>query len=685
MNYLIIFLLSFFSFKTEKTTITVAADGSGDFTSIQAAVESVKDSVAARSTVIFIKKGTYREKVFLSKSGLILRGEVAPKLGGQWTDGGVKIVYSISREMFRCDNPDDWGAATLNIRASDITLENLIVVNDFGFTAQGDSTFMCKGVAKVTHKDGHQFALRCMPPCQRLTFKNCNFHSWGGDTVSPWDVDNGSFLFQNCTMEGAVDFYCPRGWAYAENCYFICHNLNAAIWHDGTANETAKTVIKNSQFVGDKGYKLGRFHRDAQFFLINCQFSKDMADDDIYQVRKDTTLRWGKRVNYFNCHREGGDFAWHKDNITKELAEKIDLDWTLKPYWDMPIQKIRAEYALPPVANASTKIDNSGNSKTNEIADKMLIAQRKNGGWSKTIDGKTQPPQYDKVWTDAFTATVKDEIGRNDATIDNGATNREIQYLAKIYNETQNEKYKVAAEQGIAYLLKMQYKNGGFPQFFPDTSGYRKHITFNDDAMVNVLKTLKAIADAKVPFEKVGEKYRKEAQHAVDLGIDVILKTQIVSKGRLTIWCAQHDYKTLKPTKARAFELVSLSGKESVGIIEFLMSLNNPTPSVKRAIQAGVQFLDSIKIVGYNVKDIEDATQPKGKDRVLVKDETSVIWARFYDLDTHKPFFCGRDGIKKDKMTDIEHERRTGYAWYVNDGRSLIEKKYPKWQEKWGK
>ena len=244
MNYLIIFLLSLFSFPKEKTTIVVAKDGSGQFTTIQAAIESVKDSAAAYSTLIFIKKGEYREKVFLSKSGLILRGEVAPKLGGQWTDkNGVKIIYSLSREMFRCEHPtDDWGAATMNVRANDITLENLMIINDFGFVATGDSTFTCNGVAKVTKRDGHQFAMRCMPACQRMTVKNCNFHSRGGDTVSPWDVDNGTFWFQDCTMEGAVDFYCPRGWAYAENCYFICHNLNAAIWHDGTGTESAKTV-----------------------------------------------------------------------------------------------------------------------------------------------------------------------------------------------------------------------------------------------------------------------------------------------------------------------------------------------------------------------------------------------------------------------------------------------------------
>lgn len=314
----------------------------------------------------------------------------------------------------------------------------------------------------------------------------------------------------------------------------------------------------------------------------------------------------------------------------------------------------------------------------------MLIAQRNSGGWAKTIDGKTQPVPYDKEWAAVFTASVKDDIGRNDATIDNNATTREIRHLAKVYNETKIEKYKDAAERGIAYLLKMQYKNGGFPQFYPDTSSYRKHITYNDDAMVKVLQALKSISESKAPFEIVGDKYRKEAKRAVDLGIDIILKTQIVSRGRLTIWCAQHDFKTLKPAKARAYELPSFSGNESVGIIEFLMSLDNPTPSVKKAITSAVAFLDSIKITGIVVDHIVDASQPKGKDVVVRPDPNAApVWARFYDLDTHKPYFCGRDGIKKATLAEIENERRAGYGYYGVWPAKLLNKDYPKWVAKW--
>ena len=55
------------------------------------------------------------------------------------------------------------------------------------------------------------------------------------------------------------------------------------------------------------------------------------------------------------------------------------------------------------------------------------------------------------------------------------------------------------------------------------------------------------------------------------------------------------------------------------------------------------------------------------------------LWARFYEIDTNRPFFCGRDGVKKYAMAEIEPERRNGYAWYGNWGRRVAER-YARWK-----
>ncbi|CCH01727.1 pectinesterase [Fibrella aestuarina BUZ 2] len=330
--------------------IVVSADGKGDFTTIQAAIDHVSQADSSGGErVIFIRNGRYPEKLFIDKRHfLTLRGE---------SEKGVQIVCSQARDMWRCDHPDDNGAATLNVNAHDLRFERLTLINDYGFRAKGDTVIACTnesgGAAmaprtdrfalpreagetpgtKRVRKDGHQFAMRSFPGAIRLVFKNCTLRALGGDTVSPWDVVNGLYYFKDCTMEGAVDLYCPRGWAYAEGCRFICHNLNAAIWHDGSGAESARTVLKNCTFVGDDGFKLGRYHRDAQFYLIGCRFAQNMADADIYWVTgSPAPPKWGRRVYYYDCHRRGGDYAWHKDNLPIP-ARDITVAWTFEGKW----------------------------------------------------------------------------------------------------------------------------------------------------------------------------------------------------------------------------------------------------------------------------------------------------------------------------------------------------------------
>lgn len=315
-----------------------------------------------------------------------------------------------------------------------------------------------------------------------------------------------------------------------------------------------------------------------------------------------------------------------------------------------------------------------------EIADNMLLYQRSIGGWPKHIG--EEKIDYTKKLSSAEKAGLADDVARNDATIDNNATSKEIRYLLKAYKNTNNKSYLRAAENGIRYLLKMQYANGGFPQFYPDSSGYRSEITYNDNAMIKALEVLWDVVHGVGDFKGVDPLLAASSSKAIEKGIDCILKTQVKVNGKLTSWCAQYDKNTLQPAKARAFELISLSGMESVGIIEFLIRIELPSPEVKNAINAGVQWLQASKIDGLNYIDINDPKQPKGKDRVIVPEKNSVIWARFYDIETNKPFFSGRNSIKKWSVAEIEIERRTGYAWYGTWPKKLLEKEYPEWLKK---
>jgi len=311
--------------------IVVDAAGGGDFRTVQEAINSLSDSSAVPRT-IFIRKGIYREQLFITKSNIIFEGE----------DRNTTILtFSIARDIWRCDHPDDWGVATINLRGSDITFRELSIANTWGFDRKADTVIAC-AADTVTHgktisPSGHQMALRSFGTT-RMRVIHCILRAYGGDTVSPWNVTAGMFYFKDCTMEGGVDFYCPRGWAYAEGCVFQADNGPACIWHDGSADPDSKTVLKDCQFRGYDSFRLGRYHRDAQFYLIHCSFASNMADQDIYLVKTTNILQWGRRIYYYDCHRKGKDFSWYADNLEKAAgspaAAAIDAAWVFRGRWD---------------------------------------------------------------------------------------------------------------------------------------------------------------------------------------------------------------------------------------------------------------------------------------------------------------------------------------------------------------
>ena len=310
-----------------------------------------------------------------------------------------------------------------------------------------------------------------------------------------------------------------------------------------------------------------------------------------------------------------------------------------------------------------------------QIADTVLIYQRSTGGWPSNYD-RSEPLSKDKQ------ATILDDRSKLDSTMDNGATHQEIRILAEAYRKSSEKKYRDAAMRGIQFLTDAQYDNGGWPQRYPQLSGYHQHITYNDHAMIGVMELFRDITIENENFHFVPEDFRKTCEVALEKGLTCILKTQVVIDGHLTAWCAQHDRTTLKPAKARSYELPSLSGSESVGIIRYLMGINNPDKNVVGSIEAAVAWFKRMKLTGIRQVRIEAPGTEKGSDKIVIQDPNAPpLWGRFYDLKTQKPFFCSRDGIPKSSLSDISYERRNGYSWLGEYARDLLNKHYPLWKE----
>lgn len=182
----------------------------------------------------------------------------------------------------------------------------------------------------------------------------------------------------------------------------------------------------------------------------------------------------------------------------------------------------------------------------------------------------------------------------------------------------------------------------------------------------------KKVAD-RMPDEWYGS---QQARASFDKGIGCILKTQIRVDGKPTVWCAQHDEHTFAPAPARAYELASFSGAESASIVALLMSIPDPSPEIVAAVKGAVAWFETHAVKDIRVERVPDGS-PKGDARV-VSAPGNILWARFYDLETGKPFFCGRDGVKHATLAEIEKERRGGYSWYTNAPQHVLDR-YAKW------
>ncbi|HVT87501.1 MAG TPA: pectate lyase [Tepidisphaeraceae bacterium] len=307
------------------------------------------------------------------------------------------------------------------------------------------------------------------------------------------------------------------------------------------------------------------------------------------------------------------------------------------------------------------------------IADNILNWQNSNGGWFKNYSPATTRPSNLLDDPKSGPSGDDDSVWHKTSTIDNDATYSEMRLLAHAYRVTKNEAYKDAFNRGLDYLFKAQYSNGGWPQRFPLQNNYGRHITYNDGAMLGVMELLRDVANQKPDFAFATDAQRKQCTEAFDRGVECILNCQYKQDGKLSVWCQCHDEVALQPAGARAYELPSLSGSESVGIILMLMSLPHPSQRVRDSIEGACAWFESSKILGKRI-----ANGPGG--RTMIDDPNAPpLWGRFYDLKTNKPFVCGRDGIPKATLEEIPAERRNGYSWYSSTA-SILPERYQMWK-----
>lgn len=300
----------------------VAATSAPDsFHTIQAALDSLPTTGpdAKRWAVIRIAPGLYREKLFLKRDKVVLAGSGLSQ---------TVIQYPILRQHFLAnrnssalpsakDLEKDWGAAVVNITASDIQLLDLAVHNSYALENPQDRA-----------RFEHQFAVRGFAKATRIITDQSQFASNGADTMSLWNKQNGMYLHRQSLFSGRVDLLCPRGSALVLDSDFVNYNQAATLWHDGELSPEQQLVVLNSRFHGVSGFQLGRRHYDGQFVLRGNQFSSALANQPIFrrtypdEPQRDQPNRYGDRNFYLQnqIQNQSPAYPWLADNFNAEQA-----------------------------------------------------------------------------------------------------------------------------------------------------------------------------------------------------------------------------------------------------------------------------------------------------------------------------------------------------------------------------
>jgi PelA/Pel-15E family pectate lyase len=333
-----------------------------------------------------------------------------------------------------------------------------------------------------------------------------------------------------------------------------------------------------------------------------------------------------------------------------------------------------------------------------KAARNILTYQLADGGWSKNIDMVSKPRApgdlYDADNENRFpdTADFDKPVDPNWhylATLDNDSTWMQIRFLAKVtsallaaHRDADAAPLSASVDHGVEYLLDSEYPNGGWPQVWPLEGGYHDAITINDDAMTHAVEILHDVATGAPDYLFVSDPLKKRAGPAADRGIDCLLKLQITENGVKTAWAQQYDALTLEPTSARNYEMASLTSDESFPVVEFLMSLPDPTPAEVVAVHAACAWFVKVEIMGYRYGSgnfMADRSSPGGR-KLMAVEGAGPIWSRYYQIGTDKPIFGDRDKTIHDDVNELSLERRNGYSWFNSAGVALLAE-YKTWAQ----
>jgi pectin methylesterase-like acyl-CoA thioesterase len=284
-------------------TIVVARDGTGEFRTVSEALEVCRAFMDYHK-VIYIKKGTYKEKVIIPQwlQNIELCGEDRDATIITYDDHANVVFPPTGKGM------TTFRTYTLKVEANDITLRNLTIENNAARLGQ----------AVALHTEG-----------DRLLFVNCRFLG-NQDTVYT-GMPRTRMLFHDCYIEGTTDFIFGPATAWFEHCT-IHGKVNSYI----TAASTPKDVDYGYIFsnctvtAADSvtSLYLGRPWRDYGYTLfMNCELPGVICPEGWHhwEQHREQTARYFEYNNRGEGANPTNRVGWSRQ-LTKKEAQQITLD-----------------------------------------------------------------------------------------------------------------------------------------------------------------------------------------------------------------------------------------------------------------------------------------------------------------------------------------------------------------------
>lgn len=296
---------------------------------------------------------------------------------------------------------------------------------------------------------------------------------------------------------------------------------------------------------------------------------------------------------------------------------------------------------------------------TTSVADLIVALQNEDGGF------QVLPDNYEMSQKETGLGSMKDV-----SSVYNGATTSELKYLAKYItaNKPEDSKYQDAFVKGIKYLLTTQHDNGGWSMNPGSGSGFNANIEVGNKAMTEVLTLLSDIAILNNQDYVFARKAMNvdEIKSAVEKGNDFIVKSQISNNNKKSGWATQYD-KSGNVTMGHTYERESVSSYTTKDVIDYLMTIHNPSQDIKDAVESAYSWLKDVKIADKEQKVVKDTSMNNGFDVYLVGG--SGTWASNYvydkATDSYRPLYSDVDPTRADqKYVNV-------YELYNLDGNSV--------------